>query len=140
MLGLTRRDPPMNEETPDLDDRATAEALAHVANLRRERDNTSMENTSLKVHIEELERDNEFLRRQLTASELRRDMYQRHAVALYTRCVDLIPQIRLLADSLERALSEAKVEARAAAPPQTDVAVEDGLKELVEKLKPEGGQ
>jgi hypothetical protein len=96
------------------------------------------ENTSLTNALDKAEREVEFLRTSLAACERKRDMFQRHAVGLYTRLVDLIPAIRLHADTIENALGEAKVEAMQHKVPVSPEDLDKGIRQLAqESIEPQ---
>jgi chromosome segregation ATPase len=109
MLGLTRKKElaVMNETL----DPKTAEMLDNIVKTQRRLEEVEYECHSLSAALDKAERENEFLRASLSACERKRDMFQRHAVALFTRLVDIIPVIRSHADIIEKALAEAKEEA-----------------------------
>ena len=92
-------------------DPKTAEMLDNIVKTQRRLEEVERDNFNLSHMVDKSERENEFLRASLSACERKRDMFQRHAVALFTRLVDIIPAIRSHADVIEAALKDAKVEA-----------------------------
>jgi predicted nuclease with TOPRIM domain len=142
MLGLGKKEPMMTEPQPLELSREEQEAIAGLTRTTVERNELRAENARLNATLDEMQRETDFLREQLRIAEHKRDMFQRHAVALYTRMVDAIPQVRLIADNISRALEEARLEttqggAAPVAPRDLDQ-IDESLRDVVANLKGDG--
>jgi hypothetical protein len=134
---LRRREPSMQDQQPrSARDEETESVVASIVATRRERDAYREQAERGAAIIDEQQREIDFLREQLRVAEHKRDMFQRHALALYTRIVDEVPYLRNRADVLQLALDEARIEATSggAAGDLPDVAFE---RELARRLAPE---
>lgn len=127
---------------------ASPDTVAFFERSRRiEQERNELETTCsrLKTDLAEAHRQIDFQAEQLRIAERKRDMFQRHAVALYTRMVDLIPDIRILADKAEAFLQEARTEASSGNAEEQSrtimpeaINLDDGLAQVVAGLKGEG--
>jgi len=115
-------------------------AIANMSRVSIERNELRATNAQLNASLDDIQRENDFLREQLRVAEQKRDMFQRHAVALYTRLVDAIPQVRIIADNIARALEEARIESTqgGSVPKAQDLdAIDHDVQRVVSNLKGE---
>lgn len=120
---------------PSTIDPKTTAILDDIVRTNRERDELRADNDRLRASCDEMEREVSFLREQLSIAERKRDMFQRHAVALFTRLHDIVVVVNT-------ALSDARLEAtsggaEAKPQPQNLDEINDGLRDLVATLRPE---
>jgi hypothetical protein len=127
-----KQEPVMSESTEHTVDPQTAQVLDNIVLSQRRLKEVEADNARLNASLDQSEREVEFLRESLQSCERKRDMFQRHAVALYTRLVDLIPAIRLHADTIENALKDAKIEAMQKRTPAPPVDLDKGIREIAE--------
>lgn len=92
----------------------TAKILDNITQTAKRCRELEAENDRLSALNADLARERDFFRRELDTAEKKRDMYHRHAVALFTRLSDMITTLDGYRSMLVNALSEARIESKAA--------------------------
>jgi chromosome segregation ATPase len=138
---LKRKEPQM--EGNQLVSPQTAKILDDIARTAQRASELEAECEKLKALNSELARERDFYRREFEGAERRRDMYQRHSVALFTRLTDEVDALEDHRNRLIKALSEARLEATSGGAVEQPIPPEgeERLRDLTSRLaavRPEG--
>jgi hypothetical protein len=117
----------------------TAEILDNIVRTNERVQELEHENAMLRARDIELIRELRFIKKQLEICETKRDMFQRHAVALFTRMVDLLPQMQNYVKMIDNALADAKEEALSPVYVVSPGPIDRGVQDIVEKINDERG-
>ena len=116
----------------------TVEMLDNIVKMQERLEELEQDNSVLRSQYNNDQREINFLKKQLAICESKRDMFQRHSVALYTRIADLLPTMHGFVGTISRALKDARDEALT--PPQTkpEQELDGALKSIVEEMNDDG--
>jgi len=142
MLGIGRKkEPVMSDEQDNAKTMSpkTAEILDNIVRTNERVQELEHENAMLRARDAETMRELRFIKKQLEICETKRDMFQRHAVALFTRLVDILPQMQNYVKMISNALADAREEALSPVHIVSPGPITQEMQDIVEKINDERG-